>query len=687
MGRPKKVKRRRVGGAGPRDGHVVEDDPEVEVENVEENLRQWMTDETRQVQELIDEGEVSDISGIVAPIQTGRVEEECGTGEPVCSKKYPGEDFTWKATRRLGDLCGWRENTPDLSTDESAEVEVSDDYSEGVPTSDDECLAVDMERRQSSRQRKPTARFGDSIDHSDEFNRSLINFSSSISTQDKRLYANEIQDAKEREVNGWLERKVIETIDRNGVPEDAQIIGMTWVLSWKLDSFVNRTAKARLVARGNEEDRVAMVTYSPTFKKDTFRFVLQVAASKDWTPTVIDVKKGFLNSDPIHREVFLRPPKELNCGNKTIWKLNRAVYGLSDASRECWKTIRRHIEEIGFACSMNDPGLFIARHKDGSLRGLLLLHVNVILILSRENLKMTLKNSLRERGLELSIQEPRENQQFQFLGNTLAWSYDRSFGCLSYVIGCMDYYDMIEEIVELANPSDQISEEKEHQIRQVIDQLTWVVNINRPDLAVRVNKVHQGLCSEKNGMIIRKVNKLIRKAKKHQFVKLKIIGFERIDLLCYADAALTKTGCAQNGHCLVAKHCGISSASLLFWKSKKNPRSVTSSLAAEAYSLFDTADKAAHYRNLINELQIGNYVRDIYLLTDCENLAKCVLHETSVPSERDVLQYVNATRSLMLGNNLRLLKIPTSFMLADTFSKERDIDAPYINCRKQRNSI
>ena len=90
--------------------------------------------------------------------------------------------------------------------------------------------------------------------------------------------------------------------------------------------------KARLVARGFEEDCLSKFEKeSPTCYKDTFRAVLSLAAQNKWNLQTIDIKTAFLQGETINRNVYIIPPTEAKCKSNHIWKLNKCVYGLSDA--------------------------------------------------------------------------------------------------------------------------------------------------------------------------------------------------------------------------------------------------------------------------------------------------------------------------------------------------------------------
>ena len=50
-----------------------------------------------------------------------------------------------------------------------------------------------------------------------------------------------------------------------------------------------------------------------------------------WNCHSIDVKTVFLQSNQIDLDLFIKPPNKVNV-QSSIWKLNKVVYGLADAS-------------------------------------------------------------------------------------------------------------------------------------------------------------------------------------------------------------------------------------------------------------------------------------------------------------------------------------------------------------------
>ena len=125
----------------------------------------------------------------------------------------------------------------------------------------------------------------------------------------------------------WIKEEVYDVVPEN----DQKAISVRWVVTPKLVDGLWKT-KARLVARGFEEDKSSLRSDSPTCMKESLRLLFTLSASMDWALNSIDIKAAFLQGKPIERELYLRPPKEASQPN-VLWKLKKVVYGLSDASR------------------------------------------------------------------------------------------------------------------------------------------------------------------------------------------------------------------------------------------------------------------------------------------------------------------------------------------------------------------
>ena len=176
------------------------------------------------------------------------------------------------------------------------------------------------------------------------------------------------QSAKETELMSWKKNQVFEEVPYIG----QKTISLKWVCTLK--NIDNKTfPKARLVAKGFEENNKDIPKDSPTCSKEVLRTMLALTAQKQWKLNAIDIKAAFLQGDEIDRELFVIPPKEANTTN--IWRIKKCIYGLGDASRKWYNSVKAYLLSIGLVMSKADPALFYY-HKDNNLIGMIAIHVD-----------------------------------------------------------------------------------------------------------------------------------------------------------------------------------------------------------------------------------------------------------------------------------------------------------------------
>ena len=109
--------------------------------------------------------------------------------------------------------------------------------------------------------------------------------------------------AKKMEVDKLTDFKAYETVQDTGQKR----ISTRFVMTKKNGEF-----KARLVACGYEEE-TEVQSDSPTVSKLALRVCLLIAASKDWRIETTDIKRAFLQSRPLDRDVYVSPPPIAEC--------------------------------------------------------------------------------------------------------------------------------------------------------------------------------------------------------------------------------------------------------------------------------------------------------------------------------------------------------------------------------------
>ena len=161
-----------------------------------------------------------------------------------------------------------------------------------------------------------------------------------------------------------------------------KVISTRWVITEKICEG-QKGAKARLVACGFEdEDQIP--SDSPTATKSTLRTVLAITVNEGWIIETTDIKAAILQSYTINRNVHILPQPEAR-QDGIIWKLKKTVYGLDDASRKWYFSVKDLLLKNDCKQSNLDKALYRWYNKKGQLEGLILLHVDDFLLAGSDN--------------------------------------------------------------------------------------------------------------------------------------------------------------------------------------------------------------------------------------------------------------------------------------------------------------
>ena len=86
------------------------------------------------------------------------------------------------------------------------------------------------------------------------------------------------------------------------------------------------------MAKGFQE-KEAPQSDSLTIWRESMKMFFSVAANEDFKLRKIDIRVAFLQAKQLDREVFMQPPKDIK-KEGYIWRLNKPLYGLNDASQK-----------------------------------------------------------------------------------------------------------------------------------------------------------------------------------------------------------------------------------------------------------------------------------------------------------------------------------------------------------------
>jgi hypothetical protein len=169
--------------------------------------------------------------------------------------------------------------------------------------------------------------------------------------------------AMDEEIAEFQSNGCIEMVAMVHVPKGGNMVTKRWGFTIKTREDGTKRNKARLVARGFEDDEKANVTRdSPTAENSSQRMVLQILAEKQCIPTSWDFETAFLQGKTISRSVYISaPPGYAPDGSCCL--LRKPIYGLVSAPKAWFDRLRERAVKHGFEADLSDEAIFVLRNK------------------------------------------------------------------------------------------------------------------------------------------------------------------------------------------------------------------------------------------------------------------------------------------------------------------------------------
>ena len=477
-----------------------------------------------------------------------------------------------------------------------------------------------------------------------------------ISQQDQVIFRELIENAKRAELESWKKHNVMQLIDPNLVPSDANVVSMRWVLTWKNEGV----AKARLVARGYEDkDLSSLRTDSPTVSKLSLRLFIQFSCSSHYQISTIDLKTAFLqgfdySSD---REIYSQPPEDvhqiLKLKSPVVFRLLKSCYGLNDAPRNFYLKLSTSLEKYGCVVSKFDRALFRYENSKKVTSGLIVLHVDDLLLAGDEEFHSAVISQLLG-DYEVGRAD---KGSFQYCGTKITCHSDGSVS-----LSQAEYSRKIREVPD-SNSDD---------FRTSVGRLNWLITATRPDLSfstIQLSIVQRNPTDRDFKLL----NKTVRQAQKNSDVCIRIVPLVDPVLLVYSDSSFANNpDFSSQGAYLVFFAQKIDTSyrvSLIDWSSTKLKRITRSTLSSETLALSHALDHTLYISSMWQEIT-GTRPR-ILAHTDSCSLFDAIHSDKQSVSEKRLLIEISAIRQMIKNQQIDSVNfVPTSSMVADILTKK-----------------
>ena len=417
-----------------------------------------------------------------------------------------------------------------------------------------------------------------------------------------------IVDAKEREIQKLKENDTFEEVKYCG----QSVVSSRWVITekWKEQQKI---VKARLVARGFEEDSSQFRTDSPTCSRQSYRLVQIIAVSNSWKIHSLDIASAFLQGDPLKRDVFLKPPSDV-CEKNYVWKLKRCIYGLNDAPRAWYSKLRSEIIKLGGKVSRYDPALYMWYNMN-QLSGILVTHVDDFLYCGTDQF---LENVIAKQKKIFKI-STQASTSFKYLGLNVIQDEET----MEITIDQHDYIEQLNPAQIDRNESNErkLNKEEKTMLRSISGQIAWVTSQTRPDMAFESCQI-ANFGKSPDMKMLKEANKALRKLKSKK-VRLKIpnVGdLAKVEILCFTDATHASLKCGSSQGAYIICLFGNDKVVPVVWQSKKISRVTKSPLASETLALSEGADAGYLLATQIKEIFLLENLPQIRCVTDNKSL-------------------------------------------------------------------
>lgn len=162
----------------------------------------------------------------------------------------------------------------------------------------------------------------------------------------------------------WLDS--YEEVKECDVPRTGNVINSHVVYKLKTEEDGNRKMKARIVPHGNRDNEKDEIRKdSSNASLFVVRLLLSLVTFLQFRIGTADIKGAFLQSGPIKRDIYVRPPREWNTIRGILWKLLKLPYGIADAGRQWQKVIEEWmLTQAGLERVFGIPQLFVKRDQN-----------------------------------------------------------------------------------------------------------------------------------------------------------------------------------------------------------------------------------------------------------------------------------------------------------------------------------
>ncbi len=520
------------------------------------------------------------------------------------------------------------------------------------------------------------------------FNLSEIN--QTPNTYKQAIFGRNSKEWKESiaaEHKSLLDQKTFEVVDR---PIDKKPISSRYVFKIKTDEKgAISKFKTRLVAKGFTQipGQDFFEVFSPTLRMDSIRFLISTAVQNEMKVHHLDVETAFLNGK-LAEEIYLEIPEGFEDFDrkKKVFKLNKSIYGLKQASRVWNDLFSSELINLGLVRSTADPCIFIKYSSSPTTTttsttptqmpiGMIGVFVDDCFVVGGDAQIKEFKEIL------MKLFKMHDLGPLNFaLGIKFNQLPDNSIQMSQalYVDKLLDKFGMRdakiaktplaqknadkpkrEEAVEKLKR--KIEDVKMYQ--QIVGSLIYLSNSTRPDIAYAVSLLARSMHAPTEQDLI-DAKRCLRYCKATRNLALNY-NDKNQEMIAYSDSSYAE----EKDYKSVGGYITLQAGAAITWKSTKQPIIAQSSMEAEYIAMAEAAKEVEWLRKLQAEFRPNQLSKPTTIFED--NQSSIALSKNPIHSNRSkhIAVRYHKIQELVANQIISVEYKPTDQMIADIMTK------------------
>ena len=279
-----------------------------------------------------------------------------------------------------------------------------------------------------------------------------------------------------------------------------------------------------------------------------------------------------------------------------VWKLKKCLYGLGDASRQFYLSVKEAMQNLGCRQCAIEPSLFYKLSDDGKLEGILVSHIDDFLHAGTPLFRENVMGPLRKRFLAGRV----EGGSFSYVGFKITQNDQGIFFDQSNYVKGVEVEPIDKD--RLAQKGSELSGLERTSYRSIVGAINWIVLGTRPDMAFEMVELAVRANSATIEDVIR-ARKVLRRLQEFESCILFPCISNPWSLYVFTDASLANLcdGVSSSLGIIIFVTDGKRSSPLA-WHANKIKRVVRSTLAAENVALLVGLEEALYLRSVLREI-------------------------------------------------------------------------------------